>query len=163
MKRFFFFLCCLLPLVVFATAPKTGEVFPDFARKNADGKELRLSSLKGKVVLLDFWATYCKPCKEELPILEKWQEKYQKQGLSVLTVNVDPDPKDATEYLKKNPVKLEVLFDPDDTLRDTLENTDMPALYLIDKQGKLRYYHRGKLAADDKDFLSLIEKTLSEK
>jgi thiol-disulfide isomerase/thioredoxin len=149
MKRFLFLLSVFFLLV--GAAPKIGETIPAF------------SSLKGKVVLLDFWATYCKPCKAELPILDAWQQKYQKKGLSVLSINVDPETKDALEFLRQNPVKFEVLFDPDDTLRETFGNPELPALFLLDRQGKLRVLHKGALAEDDKDFINSLEKLLQEK
>lgn len=161
MKRLSLLLSFFFLLV--GAAPKVGEVLPEFSRKNAQGKEVSLSSLKGKVVLLDFWATYCKPCKAELPILDKWQSAYQKQGLSVLSINVDPETEDALEFLRKSPVKFEVLFDPDDTLRETFGNPEMPALFLIDRQGKLRVLHKGALAEDDAAFLRDLEKLLKEK
>jgi thiol-disulfide isomerase/thioredoxin len=161
MKRFLFLLSVFFLLV--GAAPKIGETIPAFSRKNAQDKEVSLSSLKGKVVLLDFWATYCKPCKAELPILDAWQQKYQKKGLSVLSINVDPETKDALEFLRQNPVKFEVLFDPDDTLRETFGNPELPTLFLLDRQGKLRVLHKGALAEDDKDFINSLEKLLQEK
>jgi thiol-disulfide isomerase/thioredoxin len=144
-------------------APKMGESISDFTRKNTQNKDVSLSSLKGKVVLLDFWATYCKPCKAELPILEKWQAKYQKQGLSVLSVNVDPETSDALDYLGKNPQKFEIVFDPDDTVREGFGNPEMPALFLLDRQGKLRVIQKGALSENDSIFIASLEKLLNEK
>jgi peroxiredoxin len=157
-------LLLLLPLAALAgeKGPKVGEAAPDFTLKDASGKAIALSSFKGKVVLLDFWATYCKPCKAELPILDRFWQKNQKQGLVVLGVDVDPEPEVAREFLAKSPVSFPLLFDPDDASRELFGGPEMPALFLLDRDGKLLAIHRGALAENDPFFLE-VEKLLSAK
>jgi peroxiredoxin len=150
-------------LLMLAATPKIGDSMPSFSRKNAAGKEVSLASLKGKVVLLNFWATYCGPCKEEMPLLSAWHEKFKKKGLVVLAVNVDPESKDALNYLKETPTKFDSLFDPDDTLRESFGADTLPATYLIDRKGKLRVVHDGDLLEDDGDFVKSIKILLKER
>jgi thiol-disulfide isomerase/thioredoxin len=154
------FFLLLLPLLALAGDSKTPA---EFSLPDADGKTVALSSFRGQVVLLDFWATYCKPCKAELPILDRLQTKYEKKGLRVLGVAVDPESKTAKEHLAKNPVRFQTLYDPDDVVRERFGGNEMPALYLLDKKGVVRSVHKGALAEDDAAFLKELEALLAEK
>lgn len=162
MRRWFgLLLLCFLP--VLAVAGASGKAAPEFSLPDQAGKQVALSSLRGEVVLLDFWATYCKPCKVELPILDRMQAKYKKKGLKVVSVAVDEDPQDAKDFLAQHPVALMTLFDAKDEVRPTLALETLPAILLVDRKGKIRYVHKGALAEDDPAFLKEVETLLREK
>jgi thiol-disulfide isomerase/thioredoxin len=96
------------------------------------GPPVKLSSFKKKVVLLEFWATYCEPCREAKPFLEELQTRFADQGLVVLAVDVGEDAKTVKEYLKTRPTTLKVLLDPWSRLQDSFFLKNEPALVLFD-------------------------------
>ena len=87
---------------------KVGQVFPDFTlnKLSEPSASLKLSSLKGKVVIIDFWASWCEPCKVELPILNKINKKFQGKGLEIIGVNEDKEPTEANSFLKESGVSV---------------------------------------------------------
>ena len=84
---------------------------PDFTLKSTGGNNLRLSEMRGQVVLVNFWASWCGPCRQEMPLLDELQNKYSKLGFTVLGVNVDKNPAKADKILKDIPVTFPVLYD----------------------------------------------------
>src|SRR5262245_32830774 len=84
---------------------------PDFNLGARGGKNLALSELKGQVVMINFWATWCGPCRQEMPLLEQMYKKYRPMGFTLLGVNVEPDPAGAEDWLKETPVSFPILFD----------------------------------------------------
>jgi cytochrome c biogenesis protein CcmG, thiol:disulfide interchange protein DsbE len=118
-----------------------GQRAPDFTLPSMKGSRVSLSSLKGKVVLLDFWAHWCEPCKRELPELEKLHKQYS--NVVVLTVNIDKQRDNAEKLFKSLGLSLEVLFDPAGSVAGQYEPPKMPSSYVIDKKGIVRYVHEG--------------------
>ncbi len=123
-----------------------GEVFgpaPDFTLKSHSGKNLRLKEYKGQVVLLNFWASWCGPCREEMPLLEDLHKKYERLGFTVLAINVDEDSNKGLSLLKEVPVSFPVVFDPESKITELFNVEAMPTTYLLDRDGNMRYLHRG--------------------
>lgn len=115
----------------------------DFTLKTNTGVNLRLAEEKGKVVLLNFWASWCAPCREELPLLDDMHKKYEKLGFTVLGVNIDEKPSAAMRVLEDIPVQFPVLMDPKNQVAQLYDIEAMPTTYIIDRAGQLRFLHRG--------------------
>jgi peroxiredoxin len=122
-------------------APSTTA--PDFTLRTLDGQNLRLGEQRGRVVLVNFWATWCGPCKQEMPHLSRLYEKYRASGFTLLGVNVDEDAKQAATTAGKLGVKFPVLFDGTKSVSKLYDLQSMPSTVLIDRDGRVRYLHRG--------------------
>jgi peroxiredoxin len=127
-----------------AAAP--GALAPDFTLRTLGGPNLRLQELRGRVVLVNFWATWCGPCKQEMPELNKLYDKYHASGFVLLGVNVDDDARHAADVATKLGLKFPVLLDSDKAVSRLYEVDSMPSTLLIDRDGRVRYVHRGYLA-----------------
>jgi thiol-disulfide isomerase/thioredoxin len=144
----------LIALISLIAAPafaeiKAGDKPIDFEKTTNAGKSLKLSSLKGKVVLLDFWASWCEPCKEELPLLSKMAARLRAKGIEIVAVNVDQKKENAEAFLRSHPLDLTVVFDADQKLISGYEPPKMPSSYLIDKSGTVRAVMSGFERGDE--------------
>ncbi len=155
----------ILALSLFATSPeiKPGAKARDFTLASLSGKEVSLSSLRGKVVLLNFWATWCAPCREELPELSLLQENLGKRGLVILAVSVDNEMENARSFVNKYNLKFETLWDGAKKVTKLYDPETMPSSYLIDRNGNLRYVHSGYDGKEWKRILNEIEELLEQK
>jgi peroxiredoxin len=126
-----------------AHAIEKGQSAPEIALKDLSGKPLKLSELRGKVVLVDFWASWCGPCRESMPFLDKLSKSYKSQGLVVLGVNIDNDVAAARKFLKELPVSFTILSDVEKQVAKAYGPPTMPSSYLIDRQGKVHVVHAG--------------------
>jgi peroxiredoxin len=138
----------VLALLVFAAGSACATLAPmaqapDFTLKNLAGGNLRLNEQRGRVVLVNFWATWCGPCKQEMPHLTRLYDKYRAAGFVLLGVNVDEDPRQAAAVAARLGVSFPVLFDADKTVSRLYDLQSMPATVLIDRDGRVRYLHRG--------------------
>lgn len=113
----------------------------DFKGKTAEGKIIKLSDYKGKVVLLNFWASWCEPCKKELPFLAKLHEKLKPAGLEMITINIDIEVEKMQKFLSEQNVQPDfpVIYDEENSLPRLYDVEAMPTTVLIDKQGIIRY------------------------
>ena len=116
---------------------------PDFTLRSMGGSNLRLQEQRGQVVLVNFWATWCGPCRQEIPHLNTLYDKYRASGFVLLGVNIDDNPKVAAELAAKLGVKFPVLLDTDKAVSKLYDMSAMPATVVIDRDGKVRYIHRG--------------------
>lgn len=119
---------------------------PDFTLRSLGGPNMRLAEQRGRVVMINFWATWCGPCRQEMPQLSKLYDKYRASGLVLLGVNVDDDVRNATEVAAKLSVSFPVLLDTDKSVAKLYDLSTMPSTVLIDRDGQVRYVHRGYLA-----------------
>ena len=130
---------------------KVGDMFP-----NLDGFKLEgtlPSDLKGKVVMVDFWASWCGPCKQSFPTMDELQKKYSDRGVVIIAVNEDEKKSDMEDFLKENKTSFIVVRDaaPDgNKLVDKVEITGMPSSFILDGEGKVRFSHSGFHGADTK-------------
>lgn len=127
---------------------KEGDPFPDLSGFGLEGA--MPTELKGKVILLDFWASWCGPCKESFPVLEELHKKYAASGLVVLGVNVDDKAKAADDFLKRRPVSFPIVRDVSKRLVSAVDIETMPTSFLIDRQGKIKGVHKGFRGAETK-------------
>ncbi len=132
----------------------------DFTLKSRSGKNLRLSDYRGRVVMLNFWASWCGPCKQEMPLLDKLAQRYGPAGFSLLGVNVDADKKMADRVLKDIPVDFEILYDPKSKVSELYKVDVMPSSILIDCDGNLNYLHRGYVPGDEKAYKKKVKELL---
>jgi peroxiredoxin len=116
---------------------------PDFTLRTAEGGNLRLQEQRGQVVMVNFWASWCAPCRIEMPHLNKLHDKYRAAGLKLLGVNVDEDAGKAVGTASKWGVKFPVLLDADKKVSRLYDLNSMPTTVLIDRDGKVRHLHRG--------------------
>ena len=138
----------LMPATVIAASDTTAlmATAPDFTLRSMTGPNLRLQEQRGRVVLINFWATWCGPCQQEMPQLNKLYDKYHAAGFVLLGVNVDDDAKHATDVATKLGLHFPVLMDSDKTVSKLYNLATMPSTVLIDRDGKVRYIHKGYLA-----------------
>ena len=133
---------CLF-LVATAHADISQGIAPDFTLKSNSGENLRLSEHRGEVVMINFWASWCGPCRQEMPLLEQLYSEYQPLGFTILGVNVEEDPSKAEALLSDIPVSFPVLFDTQSQVSKLYDVVAMPSTVLVDRDGNVRYLHHG--------------------
>ncbi len=143
----------------FGAGLKAGDTFPDLGAFKLEGTVP--SDLKGKVVMVDFWASWCDPCKESFPAMEELDKHYHAQGLVIVAVNVDEDRTDMQTFLKKHPATFAVVRDAGQKLVERAGIATMPSSFLVDRTGKIRFTHSGyKGAETKKQYMQEIESLL---
>lgn len=134
----------------------------DFTLKSDSGKNIRLSEQRGHVVMLNFWAHWCGPCRQEMPHLEKLYQRYGKAGFKLLAINVDKNTEDANRFLKDIETSFPILYDPKGTTSETYNVSAMPTTILIDRNGKTRFVHRGYKPGYEEKYKKEIRSLLRE-
>jgi peroxiredoxin len=145
-----------------ATATGPAPAAPDFALPARDGGEVRLSELKGQVVMINFWATWCGPCRQEMPLLQQIHAKYEPLGFTMLGVNVEPDSAAAQNWLKGMPVSFPIVFDRKSEVSSSFGVEAMPSSVLIDREGRVRHVHRGYKPGDEAVYADLVRGLVKE-
>ena len=146
-----------------ATALGVGDRAPDFAAPSLDGEgRVELSDYRGKVVYLDFWASWCAPCLKAIPEIEKIRSELPADAFQVVAVNLDQKKKKALRFLEKHPIGYPSASDPKGRLPDQFGLETMPTSYLIDAEGVIRYVHPGFKRGDGRklrrEIRALLEK-----
>lgn len=139
---------------------------PDFTLPvRGQSAPIQLSKLKGQVVMINFWASWCGPCRQEFPILDSMYKKYRPMGFTLLGVNVEPDMKDAEEkFLSKiAPVAFPLLMDKENGVSKLYGVNAMPSTVLVDRKGNVRWLHRGYKPGDENEYLNQVRALLREK
>lgn len=137
--------CALVALLVSgcATAGLLGRPAPDFVLPALGGGEVRLAAWKGQVAVIDFWASWCGPCREELPELEKLRQEYEPRGVRFVAINIDSERAAAEEAARSLLLAMPVGLDPGKQVADRYSPTTMPSSYLVDRAGLVRFVHEG--------------------
>lgn len=128
-----------------------------------DGKAVKLSRLRGQVVFVDFWASWCTPCRKSLPLFESLQQELEGQGFSMIGINMDTDEKAAQRAMQSAGIHYPVLRDPEGKIALDYEVDDMPSAYLIDRHGRMHSVHRGFRTSTFPALRAEIERLLQEK
>jgi peroxiredoxin len=140
----------------------SASIAPGFSLPSRSGDSVSLQSLKGQVVMINFWASWCGPCRQEMPLLDQMYKRYSSLGFTLLGVNVEADVKDAEKWLAATPVTFPVLFDKENKVSKLYDVNAMPSTVFIDRKGNVRYLHRGYKAGDEGEYLNQIRALLKE-
>ncbi len=135
---------------------------PDFTLKSRSGENIRLSDLRGQVVMLNFWASWCGPCRQEMPILEQLHKRYSKLGFTVVGVNVEQDTSKAVAYLRDVKVSFPILYDNTSKVSKLYNVSAMPTTVMIDRNGNMRFKHHGYKPGYEKDYKKQIKQLIRE-
>jgi len=135
---------------------------PTFTLAARGGGDVSLAQYHGQVVMINFWASWCGPCRTEMPLLDSIYKKYNKLGFTLLGVNVEPDSKAAVDWLKETPVSFPILFDKDSKVSKLYDVAGMPSTVIIDRTGKVRVLHRGYKPGDENEYMDSIRSLIRE-
>ncbi|MCC2638486.1 MAG: thiol-disulfide isomerase and thioredoxin [Moraxellaceae bacterium] len=124
--------------------------------------ELDLASLKGKVVYIDFWASWCGPCRQSFPWMKAMHDKHGKDGLVVIAINVDQEKKKADDFIAEFNPAFRLILDPKGELASQFKVQTMPSSFMLDRQGKPRFKHLGFHEAKRSDYEKQIQQLLAE-
>lgn len=127
-------------------APRENHPAPDFTLSDLAGNPVRLSDLRGQVVLVNVWATWCPPCRAEMPILQAAYEQYRERGFIVLAINLREDARTVTQYMEQGGLAFPALLDSDGSVSDAYQARVLPSSFFIDKGGVVRAVYRGPLS-----------------
>lgn len=128
-----------------------------------DNKSINLEKLKGKVVYLDFWASWCDPCRKSFVWMNDMHSRYDKNKFTIIAVNLDSSKKDAIKFLEKVPANFDIAYDPEGSVATKYNLKAMPTSYLIDKKGKLVFAHKGYREGDAAKIEDKIRQLLNKK
>lgn len=131
------------PTTTSSTGPLKGNLAPDFQLQDFDGQTISLSNLRGKPVLLNFWATWCGPCVHEMPFIQQIYEEWSGKGLVLLTINVRETSSKAKAFMKSHDLSFPVLLDTRGSVADKYYIRGIPTTFLIDKDGLIAGYKVG--------------------
>ena len=163
-----FVLCLLLALASTAQAAppvRAGDPAPDFALpmlSPEDGQTLSLQALRGSLVYVDFWASWCPPCRISFPILDRLRAEFRERGFEVVAISVDEEAEDARHFLRRFPVAYPVVHDPAGETPAHYGPLGMPTGYLIDARGVVIAVHQGFRQADEQLLRAMIVRALEQ-
>jgi peroxiredoxin len=140
-----------------AIALDTGTRLPEIGLQDLAGRRIDIASLRGKVVLVDFWASWCAPCKQEMPVLERLYQKYRDRGLTIVGVSVDQESANVGDFLKQLKVSFPIVHDKSHEVANRFHPPRMPSSYIVDRNGVVRFVHGGFRNGDE----AKIEKELT--
>jgi len=145
-----------------ASSTLEGQSAPDFVLKSSAGDNLRLSEYRGDVVMVNFWATWCGPCRQEMPLLDDLYGRYQRVGFTLLGVNIDDDSRRAMKMIDELGVNFPVLFDEGKDVSKLYAVEAMPVTILVDREGTVRHVHHGYKPGYEEKYLTEIRSLLRE-
>ena len=135
---------------------------PGFTLESRDGDVVSLEDLKGQVVMINFWATWCVPCRQEMPHLEALHQRYNSLGFTLLGVNVEDNPEGAAKFLKDTPVSFPILYDPKNGVSKLYDVVAMPTTVLVGRDGTMRFIHHGYKPGYEGEYQTQIRALLRE-
>jgi peroxiredoxin len=149
-------------LTSLASSGLEGKAAPDFSLKSSTGENMRLSEYRGDVVMINFWATWCGPCRQEMPLLDELYERYERVGFNLLGVNIDDDSSRAMKMVAELGVSFPVLFDARKEVSKLYQVNAMPVTVLVDRDGNVRHVHHGYKPGYEEKYLNEIRALLRE-
>ena len=135
---------------------------PDFTLKSLEGSNLRLEEYRGQVVLINFWASWCGPCRQEMPLLDRLHHRYEDTGFAVLGVNVEGEAAPAQEIVDKTNVTFPILIDDGQKVSEMYNLQAMPSTVVIDRDGVVRYIHLGYKPGDEAKYVEVVKQLIRE-
>uniref|UniRef100_C6E5H2 Alkyl hydroperoxide reductase/ Thiol specific antioxidant/ Mal allergen n=1 Tax=Geobacter sp. (strain M21) TaxID=443144 RepID=C6E5H2_GEOSM len=169
MKRIFAVLLLLVAVLASGCSKKEvpaqeGVAAPDFTLSDLSGKQVQLSSLKGKVVLVNFWATWCPPCREEIPSMVKLNQIMQGKNFQMLAISIDEGGEQAVqEFFRQNGVTLPALLDTDGSVSRRYGTTGVPETFIVDGKGTIRKKVIGGVEWSSPEVVRYLEELMQEK
>ena len=163
--RQFFRAAVVLALIAVASgwvAASATRPAPNVRLQSADGAIVQLSDYKGKIVVIDFWASWCPPCKASFPALDALFREYQARGVEVLAVNLDERRRDADAFLAARPHGLTVLYDAEGASAAAFGVKGMPSSFVVDRSGNIRFTHMGYSGNVDESYRRELAQLLAE-
>ena len=145
-----------------ASSGLEGREAPDFALKSSTGDNVRLSEYRGDVVMINFWATWCGPCRQEMPLLDELYQRYERVGFNLLGVNIDDDSRRAMQMIEELGVDFPVLFDERKEVSRLYDVEAMPVTVLVDRGGNVRFVHHGYKPGYEDKYLTQVRALLRE-
>lgn len=139
-----------------------GKPAPDFTLKSMAGKNTNLVEQRGNIIVLNFWASWCGPCRKEMPILQKFHDKYTDLGVQVWGVNVEQENQAGRDFIKGIDVNFPIFFDESNTLSASYQVEAMPTTVIVDRNGAIRYVFRGYKDGYEKKYAKAIKKLIRE-
>ena len=161
-KLFLGLALCAVAAGSLASSGLTGQPAPDFALKSSTGENLRLSEFRGDVVMINFWATWCGPCRQEMPLLDELYTRYERVGFNLLGVNIDDDSSRAMAMIDELGVNFPVLFDARKEVSKMYDVGSMPVTVIVDRTGNVRYVHQGYKPGYEEKYLDQVRSLLRE-
>lgn len=132
-----------------ATQPQVGQIAPTFTLKNTDEQQISLQELRGKVVVINFWGTWCDPCREEMPRIQEMYEKYKDQGVAVVGVNIGESRVTAKGFADRLGLTFPIVLDHDRSVTlNQYKIGPIPTTFFLDKQGVIRYFYTGPMSSN---------------
>ena len=139
-----------------------GDAMPAYKAKTLDGAPFDIASQKGSVVLLNVWATWCNPCRFEIPELQKMYEANARRGFKVIGISVDEgDAKEVKQFVDEQKMTYPIVLDPDGRVANLLSTTVLPTTVLLDRQGKIVWREVGAIPADDPTLKKALDAALA--
>ena len=138
----------VLAIAATAFALDVGDRAPEIGLQDLNGNQVSIASLRGNVVIVDFWASWCEPCAEEMPVLERMYGRYRQQGLRIVAVSQDRSVSNAQGFLRDHHVSFPVVHDAAHAVAGRYSPPSMPTSYIIDRSGVIRHIHRGYRSGD---------------
>jgi thiol-disulfide isomerase/thioredoxin len=135
----------------------TGGKTPALKLADADGRERALSEWRGKTVVVNFWATWCEPCREEMPSLERLRTRLEGKSVDVVAVNVGESPERVARFTREVPVSFPILYDRDSSMAKRWKVRGYPTSYVVGPDGRIRYYFVGELDWSSEEIVRAIE------
>lgn len=139
-----------------------GQPAPDFTLKNMQGENQRLAEQKGQIIVLNFWASWCGPCRKEMPALQALQDKYSDLGVAVWGVNVEQENQAGRDFISEIKVDFPIFFDDSNSISANYQVEAMPTTVLIDRNGDVRYVFKGYRTGYEKKYAKAIKKLIRE-
>jgi peroxiredoxin len=163
MRRITSILAAIGLLLGVAGAATISAPAPDFALPSSTGEQITLGDLRGEVVMINFWATWCGPCRQEMPHLEALHQRYENLGFTLLGVNVEDDPEGARKWLTEHArVSFPILFDSRNEVSKLYEVVAMPSTVIVDRGGAVRFIHHGYKPGYENEYQTQIRALLRE-
>jgi thiol-disulfide isomerase/thioredoxin len=158
-------MACFAPVMALAFASAMGatpgDVLSSHTLTTLDGAEQNLSAFRGEVVVVNFWASWCAPCRKELPEMNRWNEAWSGRGARVVAISIDKDARNAQQFVEKAGLSMPVFHDGPDGLARMLDLPSVPCTYLLDRGGRVMAVVRSSAKHDLEDLQRRVESMLS--
>ena len=161
-RNYLLVLICLIAWSASTGSASTSVPAPNFTLKSLAGKNIKLSELAGNVVLVNFWASWCGPCRQEMPLLNAIHNKYEPLGFTVLGVNVEEQVANARSFIDERPVDFPILLDSKNKVSKLFNVIAMPTTVVIDRDGNMRFLHQGYQSGDEVEYRKMVKKLVRE-